>query len=774
VLGRALNRSLQPVATGLALLFTGIAIHHLLLPPGEIPMRLVLLVLLSALFFFMARLATGRWAVPQRLVGPLALAMAAVGLNTVLAHIIFLHDPRQTIQLMLFLLGAGGFFVTARSLLTVMVSALPLWFWLGPAQAGDFDADSWPGVPALPQAWAPYGVGLLLATIGSVLVFRQRTRRLLGDEGRHRPAPRLNSEQTEPQACDRQDQFHQWCEVSAEGLALHDRGVILESNAALAEMLGYAPADLAGRHISELIAPESREAASTSLRLGSLKPVPAAGLRRDGTTLPVELFTKTLSLRGRPLTATAFRDLSERRQMEEAMAEEKRRLAQQHRFQSTLADIDLAIHKPQELRVLLQRIAAIVRDTLPARAGACLILRDQFSELLQIEAAVGVATSPQEIFTKLTTGPNATRWVLENKESLVVAHLANDPFTAAHQFERHGIAGYAAFPLLDEGTALGVLVALDTEPGGYDRAALSFLDGLAHRAAAAIIKVRLYEQMLRTNQRLECQRAELQLTNNELASAKELAEQASRAKSEFLDTVSHELRTPLNGVLGMTSLLRDTGLTDEQRDYLDTAHTSAEKLLKIVNELLDFARIESGKLKFEHGKFELRRVIHDLVDSSAALARGKGLDLEAWIAPDVPAAFHGDAARLSQLVNILVDNAIKFTEQGKINIRITRLNDHGQETELRFEVSDTGIGIAPAIRPRLFLAFSQADGSTTRKHGGIGLGLAIARQIVERMHGQIGVQSVPGMGSTFWFTLRLPVAAPVGALDNASTEPVPA
>lgn len=253
---------------------------------------------------------------------------------------------------------------------------------------------------------------------------------------------------------------------------------------------------------------------------------------------------------------------------------------------------------------------------------------------------------------------------------------------------------------------------------------------------------------------LSVAKEELEEMVQHLEKAFVVAEAASKAKSEFLATMSHEIRTPMNGILGMTELLLDTGLKERQRHFAVTIQRSADSLLGIINDILDFSKIEAGKLELEEHIFDLRELVEDTADMLAERAHTKGLELIPVFEGCMPTAAKGDSNRLRQILVNLLSNAIKFTDSGEVVVRVEKIAEEGDERAFRFGVEDTGIGIAPHVKEHIFKVFSQADSSTTRKYGGTGLGLAISRQLVELMGGEIGVESEPGQGSVFWFTVK--------------------
>jgi two-component system sensor histidine kinase/response regulator len=325
-----------------------------------------------------------------------------------------------------------------------------------------------------------------------------------------------------------------------------------------------------------------------------------------------------------------------------------------------------------------------------------------------------------------------------------VPHDAN--FPRASIAAKEGLHAAFGFPILLGADVLGVLEFFSHEIQQPDRRLLEMMSAIGSQIGQFI-------------ERKEAEEA-LRMYARDLETARKRAEEATRAKSEFLANISHEIRTPMNAMVGMTELALATRITREQREYLEAIQGSADALLTLVNDLLDFSKIEARKLQLDRVAFNLRDALEDTMRVLAPRADQKGLELVCHIHPEIPATVVGDPLRLRQIVVNLVGNAIKFTEHGEVVLRVQAEPRGNGDVQLRFSVADTGIGIPPEKQAVIFEAFSQADSSTTRRYGGTGLGLAISAQLVELMGGRISVQSEPGRGSTFHFTARFEVQQP--------------
>lgn len=688
--------------------------------------------LATAVFIALLRVLLPK--LPSRWSHPLSALIATLVVLNALGLFALRMNPPMTVMLIFAVLGASFLFFCTRTLL--LVFAVAIGGWVGIARADGFGHEWWPFGAAL-LASCCLGVVFQRLQISSI---KQMLRGVAAETTK--PAELDNR----AQAAEDDERFRRWYEATFEGIALHEKGVVLEANKALASLLDCDLAKLPGQNLLDWFTRSSRHLIEESILLGNFRPFEAVARRPDKSEVHLELFSKKIPYRGREVMVTAFRDITERRRAVAAAQAEQARLEHQYQRQLALAGISLSGGETIEVAELFDRVVKAAQEQLPARGGAVILVFEQGNIAL---AASALPHAAREIgFDATTQLEHVANWITEHRDTFISSHVAHDdPFGVAEANDF--VSAYAAVPLFDNDRVAGVLFALETEQTRhFTPDDLDFLDALATRAALALAKSRLYGELRAANQRLEKQ-------NEELTVAKQRAEEASAAKSEFLAKVSHELRTPMNGVIGMTDYLLTTELSADQREGADTIRASADRLLDSINRVLDFSRLETGNYVARVETFSPREMVDVLVTDATRRIGGKPVRCSSEISASVPDELAGDAGGLQHALMRLVENAVKFTSHGEIVLGASVVHETERGIRLRFNVRDTGPGISAEAQSRLFRSFTQADGSSARHHEGLGLGLATAKQLVENLGGDIHVVSVVGEGSTFFVEVPL-------------------
>ena len=561
--------------------------------------------------------------------------------------------------------------------------------------------------------------------------------------------------------------YERMVEMADEGIwALDHLARIQFVNPRLAAMLGYSQEELRGHSAMEFLDPkESASLAHITLTNRKRENDEHQELRlcrKDGRPLLVKVGSTPLFDKGGNYTGSlgVLTDMTRRAQIEVREAARARAL--------------YLIATGAQLPAILDAIVLGVEAQHPQTLCSILLL-DESGEHVLLGSAPHLPTFYNDAIHGAPIGPKAGSCgtAAYTGKRVIVENIQTDPLWEDYRplAEKAGLGACWSEPIRDiKGKVLGTFAIYHRSPHHPDDEDIETISASASLAAIAIERSHDQEKVLELNADLE---QKVRLRTMELNREKERAEAASRAKSEFVSNISHEIRTPMHSIQGLLELVGNTPLDQKQQDYLGKIDLAVQHLLGIINSVLDFSRIETGKFQLDRQHYSLRSVLNNVESQLATSASSKGLQLVFQVGEDVPDNLFGDPLRLGQVLINYIGNAIKFSDHGEIRVSAKLISRNERTCKLRFLVRDQGIGIRQEVQKHLFQPFEQADSSTTREYGGTGLGLAICRKIVEQTGGQVGVESEPGKGSEFWFTTRMGITdgkVPVPKDELASGE----
>lgn len=533
---------------------------------------------------------------------------------------------------------------------------------------------------------------------------------------------------------------------AADGIiTINEQGVVESCNGVAAMMFGYGSKEIIGNNVSLLMpspyCEEHDQYLENYLHTGQAAVIgnrrEVEGQRKGGTRFPMDLHVSEVLIGTHRLFTGIIRDLTEQKRAE-------KRMRGLHAVAAVLAE------SPSIERARPKILQAIC-ETLDWDIGV-FWGHDPESNTLRcmevwhkpLDRVDEFAAMKKELTYGLGEGLPGRVW--EAGELIWIPNLINDAlFSRQHIVKQSGVRSAVGLPITYSKTKVeGVMEFFSQMDQPSDQELIQMLTSVSNQVSQFMRRKLAEEKTI-------IQGWELLKTNEELSEARDQALESVRLKSEFLATMSHEIRTPLNGVIGMAELISDTELNRDQQDCVQTIKTCGENLLTLINDVLDFSKIESGHCELEEIDFVLRLVVEDVLDLLAPRASEKCLEIVSLVYAEIPDYVKGDPTRIRQILLNLVGNALKFTEQGEVAVHVTLLEESEDRELIRFDVTDTGIGMNEETQGNIFQSFTQADSSTTRKYGGTGLGLAICQQLVELMDGSIGVESEKGTGSRFWF-----------------------